>query len=840
MAEAWKEVRVFISSTFKDMQAERDHLVRFVFPLLREELLERRIHFVDVDLRWGVTGDQDAFDLCMKEIARCRPRFICLLGGRYGWMPPPREVPHDFMSELLAGRTPAGELAAEEQAVLTDLYSDDDESGTYRLRAKPEARDDVKLWEKHGDIAADILQRAELSGAERSITASEVHYGALERLDKPTFRYFYFRDPKVTNSIPEPHVEDYRDKPESFAGAALEALKAHVRDEETTGLVNTAPDKVERRKVPFYEYSCRWDSDSERIVDLWLFGQRVLDDLRESVIAEFGTAPPERLDVFAEENAALEAFIETRLERYVVGGRRPVFDELRAHAEASSGGNGYLCVVGDPGSGKTALLGKFYRDYLHDVETRGADDVLVVPHFIGVNSTNVREMLQRLCHELAIGAGIDEEIPGDYDGLRDAFPGFLEKAAGAKRVLLLIDAVNQLDPTHNARSMTWLPDRLPENVRVVLSALPSPALDALDARAEPPSKVPLKALSKDDATAIMDQFLERYRKKLDKEQRRALLAKQDAGNPLYLLTALEELRTLGTYEEITDRIRELPDEVQPLFAWILKRLEGDPGFCDEQGRLIGEDLVRRYTSYLSLGRSGMAQAELVGLVASAAAEEGARPDPQGNVAALRALLLPYLMRRGGLLDFYHGQTRAAVQNRYLQDDSGCQTAHRTIADYFRRQADPGVDLSWTGDSLRGLSELPFHLTGAGEWDEVHDILTNFRFLERKAAEVGIVETADAEGKVSRMYTGVLQLQDDFTHALEKMPGGAAAARRPIIVTATDFGDGLVIRCPFCNKSTPFNDDRLDQEMVCPQEDCGAPLKVNPFVCRRPDWATGSS
>jgi len=45
-------VRVFISSTFGDMQAERDHLVRIVFPKLREELLKLRIRLVDVDLRW--------------------------------------------------------------------------------------------------------------------------------------------------------------------------------------------------------------------------------------------------------------------------------------------------------------------------------------------------------------------------------------------------------------------------------------------------------------------------------------------------------------------------------------------------------------------------------------------------------------------------------------------------------------------------------------------------------------------------------------------------------------------------------------------------------------------
>jgi len=56
MASSWKTIRVFLSSTFRDMQAERDHLVRFVFPLLREELVKYRIHFVDVDLRWGVAG----------------------------------------------------------------------------------------------------------------------------------------------------------------------------------------------------------------------------------------------------------------------------------------------------------------------------------------------------------------------------------------------------------------------------------------------------------------------------------------------------------------------------------------------------------------------------------------------------------------------------------------------------------------------------------------------------------------------------------------------------------------------------------------------------------------
>jgi len=34
----WRSVPVFISSTFRDMDAERDHLMTVVFPRLREQL----------------------------------------------------------------------------------------------------------------------------------------------------------------------------------------------------------------------------------------------------------------------------------------------------------------------------------------------------------------------------------------------------------------------------------------------------------------------------------------------------------------------------------------------------------------------------------------------------------------------------------------------------------------------------------------------------------------------------------------------------------------------------------------------------------------------------------
>lgn len=171
----------------------------------------------------------------------------------------------------------------------------------------------------------------------------------------------------------------------------------------------------------------------------------------------------------------------------------------------------------------------------------------------------------------------------------------------------------------------------------------------------------MKPLTADDGEAIIEQFRNRYRKTFEPGQRAALLAKTDAGTPLYLLAALEELRTLGTYEEISQRIAELPPTTHELFAWILDRLENDDGFRDASGRRVGRELVSRFGALLGASRHGLSQRELADLLDAG--------DQQGNVAALLHLLRPYLMRRGELLDFYHSQFRQAVQTEFLSADT---------------------------------------------------------------------------------------------------------------------------------------------------------------------------
>lgn len=89
-----REIRVFLSSTFNDMNLERSYLVKHVFPRVRDICLARHVGFTEIDLRWGVTEDDSrngrTLDICLKEIDRCRdfpPFFIGFIGERYGWVP---------------------------------------------------------------------------------------------------------------------------------------------------------------------------------------------------------------------------------------------------------------------------------------------------------------------------------------------------------------------------------------------------------------------------------------------------------------------------------------------------------------------------------------------------------------------------------------------------------------------------------------------------------------------------------------------------------------------------------------------------------------------------------
>ena len=103
-----REIRVFLSSTFRDFNEERRLLATQVFPELNRRARERGVELVEVDLRWGVTQEQaedgHALEICLAEIERCRPYFIGMLGDSYGSLTPPQRQLLEATPQLLEQR----------------------------------------------------------------------------------------------------------------------------------------------------------------------------------------------------------------------------------------------------------------------------------------------------------------------------------------------------------------------------------------------------------------------------------------------------------------------------------------------------------------------------------------------------------------------------------------------------------------------------------------------------------------------------------------------------------------------------------------------------------------
>jgi WD40 repeat protein len=672
-----RAVRLFVSSTFRDMHAERDHLVTVVVPELRERVERLGLELFDVDLRWGVPkthvdGERaNSWDYCKKWIERVEPFFVSIIGQRYGWRPDAEEI-------------------------------------------------------------VDAADRAQFGGM--SITEMEIRYAVLSRrLRRRSF--FYVRRTRVPDDAPN---EVYREFVDPLEQERLAQLKSEIA----------------QSGRPARQYDCRWTGNG--FEGLEAFGEAVLADLwsgvlrdtryvprnawqavlgrepereplyadewavfdselSERIVEEAKPAPPDPLDAEAEQMAA---FAESRV-RWFTGGREALRELHRFVGDERVRGSRLCVVSAAPGQGKSTLLAKFAE------ELDGAHP-LVVAHFVGATerSSDVRGLLGRFLGELdrnGISAGPEEDGKDDVEILRRRFAARLGGYDGEPRLVLIIDAVNQLADGHD---LAWLPHELPPNVRIVVSSIEEDGLSpespeaqvlaALTLRRPRPRRIRLRPLREGDVGKIVVAYLREYSKELDRAQIAAICRMEQARNPLYLLVMLNELRTLGGNDmnEIVPRLiddmgERYPDAVA-LFSWVVERLE----------EAFEREAVGLWCAYLALGRAGMSSRELSDLLARALGDEAAH-----TARRIERGIRGYLRRRGAQLDFFHGQLRDAVVRRYLGGD--VSSLHADIASYLSTR--------WAAQDLHALSELPHHQAHAHMWTQLDETLSDLRFLEAKCA-----------------------------------------------------------------------------------------------------------
>lgn len=81
------QIRLFLSSTFKDINEVRSHLAINVFPYTRKKFFKEGINFSWIDLRWGITNEDAqaglVIPMCLKAINECNI-FIGIIGDYYG------------------------------------------------------------------------------------------------------------------------------------------------------------------------------------------------------------------------------------------------------------------------------------------------------------------------------------------------------------------------------------------------------------------------------------------------------------------------------------------------------------------------------------------------------------------------------------------------------------------------------------------------------------------------------------------------------------------------------------------------------------------------------------
>lgn len=748
MSTVWKDVKVFISSTFRDMHSERDWLVKRVFPALREKLHLYRIHLIDVDLRWGVTQEQadngKALDVCLQQIDECRPLFLGLLGDRYGWVP--KTYPDEAVS-------------------------------------------------KYGWIQHETG---------KSITELEILHGVLRKHEMHSRAFFFFRDSDFVQDVPDAKRSDVESESmeegaDKSPAEKLEDLKQEIRKADLPVPPTTYTSRYQGLRINWnlirlelsedqqyalhemaednlidpYEYASL-SSDLQQVVNnrayssvcldgLEEFGQQVHDQLWEAIRAEhqLGDEPADEAEVdpLTAEAEFHERFMESRLRIYV--GREKIRRSLMAFAE---GNDAIPCLVTGPsGSGKSAAMSDFVRTYR--VRHPGH---LVIPHFVGSSpkSTSLRAMLQRLCLELNAALDLDMDVPEDVNELSTTFRESISKVPADRNVLLVIDALNQLDDTDNAHELHWLPRDLPSNVKLVASCIDDPGrtervLEAMHLTLH--AFYEIDPLTDDDCLQIITDTPSLSAKSLDDNQIKLLLDNPATRSPLFLLVALEELRGFGTFEQLSARIRQLPregDVITDLFLQVIDRLEGEFNRME----------VRSTLTLLACARRGISERELLELIHGAGTIKSS-----SDVYPIIRQIRPYLQTRADLLDFFHRNFYKAVRIRYLADDEVCGAVHQTLAEYFERQATFLESLenqqvrvkhlppTPRPANIRKLDELPWQtlqvarLVGhnnpaAIQWDGVADLLTNWQFLEAKV-EAGVI----------------FDLIEDFVEALSSMP-----------------------------------------------------------------------
>ncbi|NLT15434.1 MAG: DUF4062 domain-containing protein, partial [Clostridiales bacterium] len=682
----WENVYVFISSTFNDMHAERDYLVKRVFPELSEWCEARKLHLVDIDLRWGVTEadsekNKRVVEVCLDNIDRCRPFFLCFLGQRRGWIPGTKDISEETFLKF-------SKLVNYMGASVTEM-----------------------------EIIHALID--------------PMLNGSIEGLQEQERAFFFLRSPEYLKYVNNQTVRNiYTNEGEVDPEAADEAL-AHFKD----GVVH-------KSGRPVFYYLALWDNEKStpelavagmaadsdkqgitqgRLTDFTCDGAPLASSVLALLKQAIDERYPDRTDLTNQKVSPLQRELDQQDQFLQLAGegfipRTGDFNEISKYVHNDERRPFTLCAA--PGLGKTSFLAHFIEELL------ARNTVMVVYRFVGVSdeSWSLHRLLSSIIQELKAAGRIQAPLPVTAGEIKNKFSDLLENAGTNGKLVILIDALNQLDS--GLDDLTWLPWLLPPNVKLIFSfKLGETKGDALLQKLERENKAVFELVrpfeTPDDRSNLVTQYLSRYLKELDEDNIETIISSQGAANPLFLKVLLSELRVFGSHINLWDLIRFRFGQT-PLSAFeaMLARIENDPAYSAVDPNV----LVAHIFGWLTHSKNGLSAEELTDLLLKAKITDN-RQAANDAVQLLLRQLRPYLARRDGRIDFFYESFYLAARKRYTSAHALAKTDtewHRNLAEYFE---------GLSHEAPRYLSEIAYQYSHAGMTQELRSVLLDFRFVE---------------------------------------------------------------------------------------------------------------
>lgn len=458
---SWKKVHIFVSSTFNDMHADRDYLVKRVFPELQDWCERRKLRLVDIDLRWGVT-EQDATHnknvvrVCLNRIDDCRPFFLCFLGQRRGWVPKEDEVSAETFAAFPDLRSVVGAASVTEMEILHALINPFHQSlprNDPKLPKKYERakysffflRDASYLDQLPGDppILRETYTNEWIEDpaerAEQDLALKRWREVDIPRSHRPFHPYQANWDPIATT----PELMLPLQCPSTEAANIERWRKQWQRAGVTVTGLNIEYDPVEasRAREVNRQLSAGRLSDFES--EGTQLSKIIIKDLQEAIADRYPDhSEVENESELQKEIDQQEQFLFTASEGFIE--RKGDFAELDDYVAGDS--NKLFVLTAAGGMGKSTLLANWVDRYRSRIE--GSTDHSIHFRFIGQSdgTTTVYSLLRLLLSEIKeVEHKLDEEIPLDPIKLRNEWPALLEAIGKRGKTVIVIDALNQLE-----------------------------------------------------------------------------------------------------------------------------------------------------------------------------------------------------------------------------------------------------------------------------------------------------------------------------------------------------------------------------------------------------------